>query len=268
MKHFADYIKSIRASGHYAFTTEKALADLGITPNALRCGMYKLSKKHDIVSPAKNLYVIVPPEYQSLGCLPADELIPILLKHWNLPYYVGLLSAAYYYGASHQKPQTFQVITNKQIKPLICGNVRVDFIYKKNFASLPIQQHTVKTGYLAVSTPEVTAIDLLLYSRQAGGLNHVATVLSELIESIVPENLEILLNLSSEKAWIQRLGYILEHIESMEPEKQNVTVAIIRNYIEQQSLHPVALASELPTKGSSKDQRWMILENTTIESDI
>ena len=58
MKHFNEYIKEVRASGHYAFTTQDALSDLGITRNAFNCGMYKLRKKGDIVSPAKNLYIV------------------------------------------------------------------------------------------------------------------------------------------------------------------------------------------------------------------
>lgn len=46
--------------------------------------MYKLKKKGDIISPAKHLYVIVPPEQQSIGCIPAAELVPLLMKHWSL----------------------------------------------------------------------------------------------------------------------------------------------------------------------------------------
>jgi predicted transcriptional regulator of viral defense system len=119
MKHFSDYIKSIRAGGHSAFSTGKALADLNISKNALRCGMHKLMKKGEIISPAKHLYIIIPPEYQSLGCLPASELIPILMQHWNLPYYVCLLSAADYHGASHQKPQIKPILKNGPLKLVI-----------------------------------------------------------------------------------------------------------------------------------------------------
>ncbi len=94
MTNFQNYIKSVRSAGHHSFTLDDALSDLGVSRNAVICGMYKLKKKGDIISPAKNLYVIVPPEYQSIGCLPAEELVPILMHHWGLPYYVCLLSAA------------------------------------------------------------------------------------------------------------------------------------------------------------------------------
>lgn len=45
------------------------------------------------MSPASGLYVIVPPEHQAYGCIPAEELIPILMEHLQADYYVALLSA-------------------------------------------------------------------------------------------------------------------------------------------------------------------------------
>ena len=268
MMHFNDYIKSIRSSGHLSFVTDEAIEKLKISNNAFNCGMYKLKKKGEIVSPAKNLYIIVPPEYQSLACLPAEELIPILMKHWDLEYYVCLLSAALYHGASHQKPQVFQVMTSKQLKPLLCGKVKIEFIYKKSLENLPMQKLTVKTGYLKVAMPELTVMDLFFYPHHAGGLNHIATVLSELIETIDPEKLMNLIIHSNEKAWIQRLGYLLEQIESMDKDKQGKIIALIDNYLSHQFISPIALAPELPTKGNPRNHRWMIIENTTVESDI
>lgn len=268
MTNFKDYIKSIRASGHHSFTTDDALSSLRISRNAVNCGMYKLKKKGDIVSPAKNLYVIVPPEYQAIGCLPADELIPLLMKHWGLQYYVCLLSSALYHGASHQKPQIFQVMVDKQLKPLVCGKIKIEFIYKKSLENLPIEKIAIKTGYLIVATPELTAMDLLLYPQHAGGLNHIATVLSELVENIDPEKLIALLKYSEKKSWIQRLGYILEHIESMEDEKQDRIIQLMYQFIKNKTINPIPLAPELSIKGKLKDPRWKIIENTIIESDL
>lgn len=271
MINFQNYIKSVRLNGKHAFTAEEAISQLNISRNAFNCGIHKLKKKGDIVSPAKSFYIIIPPEHQNNRCLPADELIPLLMKHRNLKYYVCLLSAALYCGAAHQKPQVFQVMTDKQIKPLVCGEIKINFIYKKTFANISlqeIQKIAVKTGYLNISSPELTTMDLLLYLHQAGGLNHVATILSELIESIDPEKMIELIRNSKEKAWIQRLGYVLEHIESMEEEKRNGLVELIFNFIRKQPLSFIPLAAELPTKDMPRNNRWKIIENTTIESDI
>ena len=268
MSTFHNYLNSVRSAGHLSFTLEKAITDLHVSRNAVICGMYKLKKKGEIISPAKNLYVIVPPEHQSTGCLPAEELIPILMRHWELPYYVCLLSSALYFGASHQKPQIFQVMANKQLTPIVCGKVKIEFIYKKSLENLPTKNVPVKTGYLVVATPELTAMDLLIYSRQAGGLNHIATVLSELIEEIDPKKIIALLEQSEKKSWIQRLGYILEHIESMDEQRQKKVIRLLHKYVADKSFSPIALAPELPIKGKPRDYRWMIIENTNIESDL
>lgn len=47
---------------------------------------------------------LLPPEYQSYGSIPAEELVPIIMQHIQADYYVALLSAGLFYGATHQKP--------------------------------------------------------------------------------------------------------------------------------------------------------------------
>jgi hypothetical protein len=43
----------------------------------------------------------------------------------------GLLSAAQYHGAAHQKPQEFQVCLERARRPLVRGRVRVAFVVRK-----------------------------------------------------------------------------------------------------------------------------------------
>src|SRR5207245_1202466 len=93
--------------------------------------LQRLAKQGAIASPARGFYVIVPPEYRALGCLPADQFIPGLMKRLALPYYAGLLTAAQYHGAAHQRPQEFQVFLEKTRLPIECGKVRVAFMVRK-----------------------------------------------------------------------------------------------------------------------------------------
>ncbi|MDP3445219.1 MAG: type IV toxin-antitoxin system AbiEi family antitoxin domain-containing protein, partial [Ignavibacteria bacterium] len=81
------YIKDLRAHGRGYFTAQKALSDLGISHTTLNSRIYRLKRKGELISPAKNLFVAIPPEYRSLGCLPPAELIPILMKYWKQEYY-------------------------------------------------------------------------------------------------------------------------------------------------------------------------------------
>ena len=189
------------------------------------------------------------------------------MKHWRLEYYACLQTAALYHGASHQKPQVFQIMTNKQINPLSIGKIRIEFIYKKSLDGLPTQNIAVKSGYLKISSPELTAIDLLLYPDHSGGLNHIATVLSELIEAIDHKKLIALAKLIKEKAWLQRLGFLLDHIDSMVEDKKKLIVSHVQKELESQKLFYIPLATELATKGCPRNKKWMIIENTSIESD-
>ena len=104
-----EYIKDIRSKGKLIFSTSEAILALGISRAQLYNSVYRLRKKGELVSPFQGIYVPVPPEYRPIGCLPPNELIPLLMEYLDLPYYVGILSAAKYHGASHQKPMEFQM---------------------------------------------------------------------------------------------------------------------------------------------------------------
>lgn len=267
MSTFYDYVKKVRANGRQYFTVDQALADLQISKNSLYLAIHRLKVKGELVSPANNLYIIVPSEHQAVGCIPAEDLVPILMKHWQAEYYVCLQTAAMHNGASHQKPQIYQIISNKRLRVLNIGKIHIEFIYKKTIAGLPLRSIVVKSGYLKMSSPELTAMDLLLYPNHSGGLNHIATILSELIEAINPQKLIELAGKVKGKAWLQRLGFILDHIETMVEDKKNLLISKIQKELENQKIFYTPLAPELPTKGYPRDKKWKIIGNTKIESD-
>jgi predicted transcriptional regulator of viral defense system len=268
MNLFSDYIKKIRSSGRRYFTINEAVVDLSENKKNLISCIYRLKKKGELFSPAKGLYIIIPHEHYNLGSIPASELVPILMKYWKLDYYAGLTTASMYYGSSHQKPQTFQIVTNKQInRALIFGKIRIECIYKKNLDHLPAQEIIAETGYLKISSPELTAIDLLLYPRKAGGLNNIATILAELIEAIDPDKLIMLINIVKEKSWIQRLGYILDNIEALDEDKKDLLILKLQNHLKSQKLFYLPLVAEESILGASYCKKWMIIENLKIEQD-
>src|SRR5580658_7844029 len=98
------YVERLAATGRYHFDSGEAQSALGVSAAAAKVALHRLAKQRLIASPARGFYVIVPPEYRSLGCLPADQFIPALMQRRGLLYYAGLLSAAQYYGAAHQRP--------------------------------------------------------------------------------------------------------------------------------------------------------------------
>lgn len=266
---FSDYLEKIRSTGKRCFTSDEIRQDLNLSADAARAGLYRLKKDGKLISPIRGLYVIVPPEHRSYGSIPAEELIPIMMKHINAEYYVALLSAAGFYGASHQKPMVFQVVTNKRIKhSLQFGQVHIKLIYKKSLADLPVKDFVVSSGYLKVATPELIAIDLLKFPKHAGGINNIATVLSELIESINAHKLIKLAENLGERYQLQRLGYIIEKINVMDDDMKKTIIEALAEHVSSHVKSYTPLASAISRVGYPRCRKWKIIENTDFESDL
>jgi predicted transcriptional regulator of viral defense system len=255
------YIETLAAKGQYHFGSREAQSSLGVSADAAKVALNRLAKQKLIASPARGFYVIVPPEYRSLGSLPADQFIPALMKRLDLTYYAGLLTAAQYHGAAHQRPQEFQVFLDKSRRPIICGSVRVAFMVRKRLRDVPVQSFNTPRGPLLVSTPEATALDLVGYQHQAGGLDNVGTVLSELAERIEPDKLAAAAA-TAPVAWAQRLGYLLEHVGAGQK------VSALKPYVRTHAHESTALLPNAPHRSASRLEDWKLYVNTTVETDL
>jgi len=259
MKLMTEYIYELESNGKYCFTLMDAVRGSGSNQNAVRASLRRLMKKGRIAMPFRSFYVLVPPQYHKLKCLPAEQFIPELMAYRKLEYYVGLLSAASYYGAAHQRPQELQVLVPKTIKPLQCGVVKVSFIMKSSMR----MSHTVKRntprGILTVSSPEVTAFDLVGYPNRCGGYDNIIIVLLELLERIDGRRIAQI-STDQPKAWAQRLGFLLDFVgakaDLTDPLAEEVG-ARIRDY--------VALVPAINSRGCKRNSRWKILENAKLE---
>ena len=108
MDDFSAFLDHLMAHGQCCFTTTQAAQQLNKSRVAIYSSIEHVKKKGELVSPAKGFYVLVPPQYRVLGCIPAEQFLPQLMTYWKCPYYVGLLSAARFHGASHQAVQVTQ----------------------------------------------------------------------------------------------------------------------------------------------------------------
>lgn len=263
------YIKDIRKDGKRCFTILDIIEQFHVSNSHARVALHRLLKAGDVISPARGLYVIVPPEHQPHGSIPPQELIPLVMQYLSAHYYVALLSAGLFHGATHQKPARFQVISDKRIKhPSTFGDVEIDYIYKKSVLELPTQDFTVSTGYLKVATPELVALDLLEYPNHAGGLNHIATVFSELIEVLDPIKLINLAKDTRTEYQLQRIGYILDHIDVMDEKNAEMIINALAHHVQENKQNYLPLASEISKIGYSRCKKWRIIENSEIESDL
>ncbi|MDI1226927.1 MAG: type IV toxin-antitoxin system AbiEi family antitoxin [bacterium] len=258
--HLKDHLNSLSAAGRSCFTSQGAGKALGVSQDAVKQALGRLRHKGEVASPARGFYVIVPPEYRGLGCLPADQFIPALMQQAKMPYYAGLLTAAQYHGAAHHRPQEFQVMLGKPRRPIECGKVRVAFYVCKNISEIPVQHINTPRGTVAVSTPEATAFDLIGYESKIGGLDAVATVLVELAEKLDARKLAALAP-KMPLLWAQRLGYLLEHIEQVPKAKY------LKNYVREHAVNMRALQASSPVEGYPRNNDWKIIINADIEAE-
>ncbi len=256
------WIDSRQSQGLYFFTREEALEYLRISKSAFAKVAMRLAYKNRVCRIRSGFYIIIPLEYSATGVLPAEWFIDDLMGYIGQSYYVGLLSAAALHGAAHQQPQQFHVVTTGPLREIKIRGLTICFFSRASLDEVTLTSVKVQTGYIPVSTPEATALDLISYSRRIGGIDRVLTVLQELGESMETRKLEAAAKADGNAAYVQRLGFLLEKAgftSLAEP---------LFEWVKRQKTFPVKLDISLPAKGVKKDERWKILVNLDIEGDL
>lgn len=255
------YVRDLVERGRYHFTTEDAVRGVGGDRQSVVRALYRLVAKGDLATPQRGFYVAVPPEYRSLGCLPGEQFIPQLMERAGEPYHVALLSAAQLHGAAHQRPQTLQVMLGKPRRSIECGKVRVDFHVRRDVERAGVVTMNTPRGDMRVATPETTALELVGYERHAGGLDTVATVLTELVEKLDPE----LLVQEAKKlpvAWSQRLGFLLDLAAS------GGITGPLQQYVREHARRVAPLDPSASRTGAERARSWKLAVNVDIEIDL
>jgi predicted transcriptional regulator of viral defense system len=256
-----DLVADFLSRGRHAFTTADARAWLGVGPTAARVALARLLARKAIVSPFRGYYVIVPPEYRALGCLPGEQFVPTYLESRGTAYYVALLSAARLHGAGHQAAQVFQVMVEKSRRPVACGRVRVQFVARRGVREVPAMAAQTDRGTMRVSTREATLLDLVGFPRHAGGLDNVATIVRELFGEL-DGGLLAAAAAHAPIAWAQRLGYLLELLGAR-PQVTDPLAKVVR----ERSKAYAALSTRVRARGQARNTRWRILVNTEVHPE-
>lgn len=102
------WIENLQSQGKFAFSLAFVQEQLPRFSNiAIKSSLNRLTKKGTIISIHKGYYLIIPPQYKSKGVLPPALYLDAFMRELNRPYYLALINAAAYHGASHQQPQEF-----------------------------------------------------------------------------------------------------------------------------------------------------------------
>lgn len=207
------YIENLQNQGKMSFTASDARSALGINHSAFLAAAERQQRHSKLLKPRNGFYVSVPPLYENWGAPPPIHYIDPLMKHENEPYYVAILKAASVYGASHQAVMEFQVITERRIPKIRAGCNRIKFYNRKSIESVAegIEERQYKSGTFRVSSPALTALDLVRYPMAAAGLDNIATVLYDLGAQIKSKQLASLSNAFARPV-LQCLGFFLDNL--------------------------------------------------------
>ncbi|APR99008.1 type IV toxin-antitoxin system AbiEi family antitoxin domain-containing protein [Wolbachia endosymbiont of Folsomia candida] len=259
MKYLRNYIQSSLANGKYFFTKEEVVSELKITPSQFRFQAYRLAKKRVVKSLIGDFFMIVPAEYQHLGSLPPHWIIDSLMQHLGEDYYIGHLSAASLYGATHQQPMSFQVITNKARRNIKLERGMIEFHCYKNCSSAAKEQITLPTGYVKISTREQTLLDLVRFYTSCGYLSNVATVVKDLSKECKPQLLARVVKNEKTDSVLQRLGYILEFTG------YHNMASVIEQQLKKRKIQFICLRPDCCSNNCQRANRWKLLINDILE---
>ena len=255
-KGFAGLWDQLLSEGQVTVTLEEVETRSSSSPGSVRVAVAEAQRRHQLFSPVRGLYVLVPPQYRSQGTVPADWFLDDLCRHLGRHYYLGYLSAAARHGASHQAVQVTQVVVDRRVPDRSFGSVRLRFYADGRMAHWPAVAVAGPTGTLRVASPETCAFDLASDTRRGGGASSVATVLQEL--DLDPQELADQ-GRDRPRASVRRLGFLLERAG------KEVGLGSL-----QELAHPGTSRTLLDPAGpkyGDVDRRWSVIVNTTVEPE-
>ena len=182
------------------------------SPEALRKALYRQQRAGRLarLSRGADHWLIVPLPYRAAGSPPLETwLDPYLRKTLGAPYYVGLLSAAEIHGASPYAVMLTQVMVQNPRRPITVGRHKLVFYTCARMEAMPTRWHESADGRFKVSTPELTALNLIQRESLLGGMGRVREVLRALWPHCTPEGLTQALDAVQSVPAAQRLGALL-----------------------------------------------------------
>ena len=184
----------------------------GVSEDALRQALHRQQQRGRVIrlSRGSDHWLIVPLQHADAGAPPLETWLDrYMTKTLGIHYYVALLSAAETYGASPYAVMVTQVMVPERRRPITVGRHEVVFHTCSRIKHMPTQWHETPDGRFRVSTPELTALELVGREALLGGMGRVREVLRELWASCTPKGLATALEAMQEIPTAQRLGALL-----------------------------------------------------------
>lgn len=258
-----DAVDGLLAHGQIAVSTDQAAELLDVPPEQVRVRLHPLVRDGRMFSPARGLWVAIPPEFRNWRVIPGVQFLDPMMRHLGRDYYLGWLSAAEQYGAAHQRPQVVQVAVDRHLPDRDIERVRLRFAVRHHLSEIPRVRRNVPTGQVWVSTPEATALDLAADPTRGAGVSNVATVLAELSDDgqLDPQRLaDATVHFSL--AAVRRLGYLFDRVD-----RRGLADALHPRAEQRRHFPPDLLSPGGPDDGDV-DRRWRLRVNSDVEPDL
>jgi predicted transcriptional regulator of viral defense system len=260
----SEYIKQLQSFEEYAFSWSEILMNCNVPEPTLRKELIRLSEKNEIINLRQGFYLIIPPRYQKFGKLPVQLYVEKLFKHLQKTYYIGLYSAAAIHGASHQRIQQDYIMTvPPALRDINKDKTKLRFFKSERWPELNIIEKKSDAGLYKVSSPALTAMDLIHQQSKIGGINRMLANLEELAHEITDKDLDDLLSWYPYKSTLQRFGYIMEALEV----REDITKHTF-DKLKQESFYPVLLSPKKGMKPGKTGNRWKVDVNIKLENDL
>ena len=262
----SSWIEALQSKGRNSFALKDLKNELPTySEAAVKLALNRLSQKGKILPIHKGYYLIISPDYYSKGILSPYSFIDGLMHFMARPYYLSLLNAAAFHGAAHQQPQSISVVTNfPSLRPTEKKDVKINYISTKFIPEKYLEKRKTSSGYITISSPELTAADLVHFQKRVGGFSRVATVLNELQDAIKIDKIDADFFRILSVATIQRLGYLFDIV--LENKEIACKIEVLAKEMELDFFR-IPLSTSHTSKGKSLNEKWQIIENTIIEID-
>ena len=259
-----EYIKYLLSIESYSFSLKEIAEHTEGKGTSLKFELARLIDKKEIVNLRKGFYLIIPPRYSKQGQIPIQLYVDKLFNYLNRKYYLGFYSAAKFHGASHQQSQREYVMTEKpKLNTIKKNTFDIRFLTTANWPNKNIINKKSDAGIFKISSPALTAVDLIHHQTKLGGLNRMLAILEELTEEISPNDIVELLNWYPYKSTLQRFGFLLEEINADKKLSNQ-----IKKHLQQLKFFPVLLSPKSGQKPGAVDNFWKVDINIKLESDL
>jgi len=260
----SEYIHQLQTFEEYAFSWTELLNNCNKTETSLKRELSRLVDKKEIINLRKEFYLIIPPRYSKQGQIPIQLYIEKLFKTLDRNYYLGFYSAAKFHGASHlQAQQEYVMIENPKLGDIKKIETHLRFFTSARWPANNIIKKKSDAGIFKISSPALTAVDLIRHQNKLGGLNRMLAILEELFEEITTADLSELLSWYSHKSTMQRFGFLLEELTA-----EKDLIRLLSNHLSTTKYYPVLLTPKSKQKAGSVHNDWKVDVNIKLESDL